>query len=236
MKKPDYKGNENNRMIISVHVPKAAGTTLLHYLKTHFKVFEDNEAWGYASILKAMFKKSDLVKTYNCIHGHFPAMKYRFYPNTKFITFVREPLERMVSHYYYWKKIYEIGNPGKDPYLDSLFKRNISLKDFVFEEKLKNQQWQYIRGIPLPRYRFIGIADEKYLAHDISYLFKEILKHPLENSVIERHNKTDYDTKSIPNIDLESFRKFHKKDYGIYEYALQKLRLRLAPASTYRTA
>jgi hypothetical protein len=220
-------------MIISVHVPKTAGTTLLHYLQTHFNVFEDNEAWGYASLLKAMLKKSDLVKTYDCIHGHFPAMKYRFYPNTIFITFVREPLERMVSHYYYWKKVYEIGNPGRDPYVDSLFKRDISLSDFVFEEKLKNQQWQYVRGIPLSRYSFIGITDEKYLANDMNHLFNEILRRPLRNSVIERHNKTDYNKKSISNIDMEAFRKFHKKDYEIYEYALQKRKVRLADPNTY---
>ena len=156
-------------------------------------------------------------------------MKYRFYPNAKFITFVRDPLQRMVSNYYFWKKVYEIGNPGKDLYLHSLFKRDISLNDFLFEENFKNYHWQYIKGIPLARYSFIGITDEQYFADDINYLFNGILEHPLENAVIEGLNKTDYNNNSLSSIDLEAFRKFHKHDYAIYEYALQKRKRRLAP-------
>lgn len=218
-------------MIISVHVPKTAGTTLVHYLKTYFSVFEDYGPWQPTNLLKARLERSALVKkvdTYDCIHGHFPVMKYRFYPNAQFITFVREPLERIISNYYFWKKVYEIGNAGKDLYLISLFKKNISLNDFLFEENLQNHHWQYMKGIPLSRYSFIGIADEKYFAADINYLFNEILQSPLEIAVVERLNKTDYNQESISKNDIEDFRKFHKHDYEIYAYALQKRTLRLA--------
>ena len=98
----------------------------------------------------------------------------------------------------------------------------------MFEENFKNYHWQYIKGIPLARYSFIGITDEQYFADDINYLFNKILKHPLENAVIERLNKTDYNNNPFSSSDLEAFRRFHKHDYEIYEYALHKRKLRLA--------
>ena len=231
-------------MLISVHVPKTAGTTLLHHLKTQFTVFLDLEFlttipelytrwphnpgrvagnWMHTSLLQAIGNRSNLIKKmegYDCIHGHFHVVKYRFLPNAKFITFVREPLERMVSHYYFWKQVYEMGNPTKDIYIDDLFKRNTSLNEFLFEENLKNYQCRFIKGMHLSRYSFIGVADEEYFADDIDYLFNKILKCPLEKVAVERLNKTAYN-KSVSNVDIGAFRNFHKNDYELYEYALQ---------------
>lgn len=237
-------------MIISVHTPKSAGTSLLHCLKKHFNVYVDYEhavplknfytrypnnlgvahkKWMKISPVKSILQTHNLVKKtkeYNCVHGHFSVMKYRFYPNAKFITFVRNPLERMISHYYFWKKVYEkYGNPEKDLYLDYIFKNNTSLDDFLFDNNLKNYQYNYLKGINLNKFDFIGIADEQYFLEDTKYLFNKILKCPIENSDIERLNKTDYN-RCIADIDINAFKRFHKKDYEIYEYALKQRNLK----------
>ena len=50
-------------------------------------------------------KIDDSVK---CIHGHFPAKKYLPFfvtRNIRFITWVRDPFDRMLSNYFYWKSL-----------------------------------------------------------------------------------------------------------------------------------
>lgn len=231
---------EKSNTIIAIHIPKTAGLTLLHYLRQHFNVYEDNKLveveiaklnkeWKRPSLIEAISERSRIIamtSDYNCIAGHFYAKKYKFYPNAKFITFVRDPLERMMSNYFFWKKVYEAGNPGKDPYLDSIFKRNISLSEFLLEKKFKNYQYTFVKEMNLEKFSFIGVADRQYFSHDVKYLFETVLKCSIQNSEIKQLNATNYDGK-IPDIDLNAFKKFHKKDYEIYNYALEKRRKRL---------
>jgi len=244
-------GNNKISTIISIHIPKTAGTTLSHYLRNHFNVFADNEfsaklaqlyqlyssypngsgvgiaarKWMHIGFIESILSMDSTIKKtkdYDCIHGHFNVMKYRFYPNAKFITFVREPLERAISHYYYWKKLYE--NGYEDLYLNYLFERNMGLNEFLFLKSFRNYQSLYLNGISLKKIDFLGISDNGF-SEDVKYLFGTVLNHPLKDVEILKINVTDY-TKNIENIDVDAFRKFHRKDYRIYEYALEKRKMR----------
>ena len=49
------------------------------------------------------------LKKIKCIHGHFLPSKYIDLKNNKnvvFVTWLRDPLERLGSHYNYWKRAY----------------------------------------------------------------------------------------------------------------------------------
>lgn len=76
-------------MIISVHVPKCGGMSFLSTLRQVFTVHVENfEAFG------------EIPDGTTCIHGHFQSNKYDSkYPEIQKITWIREPILRIISNY-----------------------------------------------------------------------------------------------------------------------------------------
>ena len=91
--------NKNNDKFIFVHVPKTAGTTFIKILNVIYagktcRDYKDNRG-----------NKSNYIGTMgidNCdiIYGHFTADKYK-HMNRPQIAFVRDPVERLISEYFY---------------------------------------------------------------------------------------------------------------------------------------
>lgn len=96
---------------VIVHVPRTAGTTLNRILKRQgFPGNADNkELPNVRQALKTRKFNQEWRKTKNTkrklIYGHFPLDKY--YPllkdTHKFVTFVRDPVDRVISHYQWLK-------------------------------------------------------------------------------------------------------------------------------------
>jgi hypothetical protein len=78
--------------IVSVHLPKTAGTTFRHMLQQAFPALTLD--YGEPHILAPHI---------GCIHGHFFVEKYTgILPRARFIAWLRDPIERLVSQYHYW--------------------------------------------------------------------------------------------------------------------------------------
>ena len=88
-----------------MHLPKTAGTSLTHFLKSQFS--EENICPVHTS--------GDLTKI-----SEFARRKYKFYAghfsfsdfdtdigSIDFITILRDPLQRVLSHYYFWQQTAE---------------------------------------------------------------------------------------------------------------------------------
>ncbi len=99
--------------VIIVHVPRTAGTTLNRILRAVGinGTADSKELPNVREALKTRkfsqpyrYSKDKLTKD-KLIYGHFPLNKY--YPllkdTHKFVTFVRDPVERVVSHYQWLK-------------------------------------------------------------------------------------------------------------------------------------
>ncbi len=92
---------KNTRVeIISVHVPKTAGTTfkkVLQQIYTDQEIFFDYPHRGPLHN-KMLAKDSANVRV---IHGHFPANKYELkFPKARKIIWLRNPIIRLISHYF----------------------------------------------------------------------------------------------------------------------------------------
>lgn len=101
-----------NRPIISVHTPKAAGSSFLQQLQRVFggenllldydddpadvrsRRNIDPDSYGLKPITS--------LRPYRAVHGHFHPAKYDFVGNAFRLTFLRHPVDNVVSIYRFW--------------------------------------------------------------------------------------------------------------------------------------
>jgi hypothetical protein len=91
--------------LISLHIPKCGGQSVRRVLKNRFG---DNFYLHYFQKRNAMPEKYELEPGI-CIHGHFNKTKGfgvdDYYPGVEqIITFLRDPLEIVISNYFFWKR------------------------------------------------------------------------------------------------------------------------------------
>ncbi len=144
--------------LISVHVLKAAGASFRRALAEHYgpeAVFGD-----YAEFMedprslchldpelaqrRAVGLVAGLPPRTTVIHGHFPADKYLLAcPEAKRVIWLRHPVARLVSHYYFWLTSDRHGNLIHDHMLEHeldlpRFARLPVMRDFVSNNILKS--------------------------------------------------------------------------------------------------
>jgi hypothetical protein len=87
--------------LVFLHVPRTGGTTLHHHLSAHFAPDE---------ICPERFSRlenysSEQLEKWRFFSGHFTADEIRRIPGPLFIvTILRNPIERLLSNYYFWKR------------------------------------------------------------------------------------------------------------------------------------
>jgi hypothetical protein len=158
-------------MIISLHLPKTAGTSFAKSLKAHFGsgLVKDYGDFPFntpvyersLNALRAAIENGERdFSKIQCIHGHFLPLKYLLLSVTQQITFVtwmRDPVERLASQYYYWLKTY---NPESARSVHrKMVEEEWSLERFCLGPELQNFYAQFLWGFPLEKFAFIGIVE-----------------------------------------------------------------------------
>lgn len=134
--------------MIFLHIPKAAGTTLHAVIKRQFPhdaIFTIDGANTQKSINEFKNLPEKQKQKIRCLKGHMPFGLHRYLSQPAvYITLLRHPVERMVSHYYY-----VLGKPRH--YLhNEVAARKMSLSDYVssgMSPELMNGQTRSISGI-----------------------------------------------------------------------------------------
>jgi hypothetical protein len=117
-------------MILSLHVPKAAGNSFRALLQTHFgeRLRLDYGDWaGFnvpaaierrdARTREARGRRDEFLEKYDAIHGHFIADKYLgLFPTADFVAFFRDPYQQALSHY-----CFLLRNPQRDHLEEKMF-------------------------------------------------------------------------------------------------------------------
>jgi hypothetical protein len=182
--------------LISIHVPKSAGSSFRFALKEAYgpeRVFED-----YADRLgdptSAMNLDPDgffaaqhtLPDTADVVHGHFHVDKYRHLPDSiPRIAFLRHPVERTVSHYHYWMQLPSVGHRLHDYVLE----RQLDLLAFARLPFIRRfYSGVMFRDTWMERFHFIGhfesIQDD---VADLGRLLGRDLKLGIENAGVPRN-------------------------------------------------
>jgi hypothetical protein len=225
-------------IIISLHLPKTAGSSFGLALKEHFgdnllrdyddfpmakPAFERNKQAILSGLNIAQFPPVDAM----CIHGHFLPIKYLLLGsrmNLKFITWMRNPVDRLISHFYFWQRTY---NPSEDPlpHHRKIIEEGWTLEQFCFSPEYRNFYTQYLWGFPIEAFDFIGLVD--FFSEDLDYFSKKYIGTILRQHKLRVSNVCHRIDKDL-RLEIE---KYHQKDMNLYRQALEIRALRLACGS-----
>jgi hypothetical protein len=157
-------------MIVSVHVPKTAGTSFRALLHAAYgpRLFLDYGDWAGYTTPQAIAHRAvrrremqgrceHLIAHHDVIHGHFVADKYaELFPTTDFVAFFRDPYQQAISSY-----AYLLNNPHIDhPAVKIFHAEKMSLHEYVRWEATSNPQTQVLGSVPLSGFTFVGLTEE----------------------------------------------------------------------------
>ncbi len=110
--------------LISVHTPKCGGISLLSALKGTYGrgLFQDYQDFPASPTARMHldpdgFLQDALASGYpwlagkQAVHGHFWLRKYDRLTNAARITFLRHPVDRIISLYFYWRSVQDPDHP-----------------------------------------------------------------------------------------------------------------------------
>ncbi|NBB78933.1 MAG: sulfotransferase family 2 domain-containing protein, partial [Verrucomicrobia bacterium] len=128
--------SSRSRRILFDHIPKCAGQSLNAYLRRHFpgrKIFHMPGSAPAASVAQFRQLPESQRHAFALISGHLAGYLFdEVHPDSCKITVLREPVDRIVSHYYFVKRT-------QSHYLhEKVLREGLSLRDYV-EQALSHE-------------------------------------------------------------------------------------------------
>jgi len=216
--------------IVSLHMPKTAGTSFKMSLEAHFgeRYRDDYGDLPISRPLQERLAQADSsgfaleqtgLGTVECVHGHFLPIKYRKLSEKQpltFVTWLRDPATRILSHYNYWRESYDPLNSA--PHHRRVIEEQWSVEKFCLSKEFRNIYSQYLWEFPLQNFAFVGISE--HYREDLHYFSKSYLGTMIE-PCCENVTPKGGSVSRVDKALLEKIRRFHAADCSLYEKALQ---------------
>ena len=217
-------------MLISVHLPKTAGSSFGASLEEVFgeRLLRD---YGDAPLhtsplirktraaLANLHALSRRLAVVDCIHGHFLPFKYQALRATRavcFITWMRDPVERLGSHYHFWQRSYD---PGTAPLLHRrVVEEQWSFERFARSPELRDTYAQFLWGFPLSRFAFIGITE--HYADDFAFFARAFLGVSLPPHRLLINDEREERVYVWDHALRAEIERIHHRDVSLYRRAL----------------
>jgi hypothetical protein len=171
----------DKQLLIHLHMPKTGGTTLKKIINKNYNTSKIHDIYLDRSQLPiTMGKLSN--QPVDCIQGHFPFGIHEYF-NRKatYITMLREPIDRVISEYYFirsipWHNLHKkVKEMSLEEYQNSPNKCNLQTHFILgdkFGKELSNKDLQRAKKILMEHFSLVGIT-EKF--DESIFLMKEIL-------------------------------------------------------------
>ncbi|MGH6794399.1 MAG: hypothetical protein ACREDD_00210 [Methylocella sp.] len=167
-----------NKAIISVHVPKTAGMSFAVWLESVFGTGQIARDYADrpidptsemnvdpAGFLSRHGAARELPEGNLVVHGHFWVKKYERIENAVRITFLRDPIERTISHYYFWLNSSPRGHSLHQRVLDE----TMGMLDFARLPQMRGFYRDYFfRDVNMAGFDFVG--DTSFFAEELGRL------------------------------------------------------------------
>ena len=221
-----------NHLLISLHLPKTGGNSFLQALQSAFgsslrQDYSDmSRIQGYLTgELTAQEIAEPQIEAIEhgtrCIHGHFLPAKYISIEDQfelQFVTWLRNPVDRLVSHYNFFRRSYEPATAG--PLFRRIIEEDWSLEKFCFSDEYRNVYSKYLWHFPYERFDFVGLIE--CYDEDLDFFSRRFLDTTVKASKLNCAVSGD---EAGTRIDI-GFRRevagFHADDVALYERALHE--------------
>jgi len=211
--------------LISLHIPKCGGQSLRRVLKTWFSEHLYFHYYKDYSVLPPKYE----LKPGMCIHGHFNHTRGfgvdDYYPKAdQFITFLRDPLEIVISNYFFWKK------KAREKQIRTGFLKEGDANDYrdiedFFAKRPESHIPNFLPGY-LTKQNYKDIFEEKFVyigvVEDMPTSLKKLgrkLGFKLTEAVWVNKSERDED---VSQATKERFISANAFAYDIYHYAKKK--------------
>lgn len=154
--------------LISVHIPKTAGTSFRLILEEEYgkdMVCRLDMPLGGSKIEvnRRIWKDAPTPPEYKVLHGHFsPKLlneRFDIDQDIPMITWLRDPVERVISNYYYLSQRLHEELDEKRKGLNILKKMEKSLLEYADNEISRNRMTKFLDGAKIEDFAFIGIVE-----------------------------------------------------------------------------
>ncbi|WP_264740339.1 sulfotransferase family protein [Cytobacillus firmus] len=215
------KSNETESLLIFLHIPKTGGTTLSTIISNQYK---ENEFKKTKLQELQKFTEEDLGRL-KCIagHGYFGVHEY-FNRSCSYFTMVRDPVDRVLSNYYFIKR--------RKDHRDHNKLGNVSLKEFVrdFQDRTFNHQTKRLSGPGVPsleaakenlerHFTIVGVTDE--FDESLFLMKKEFnwsdISYEIKNSTENRPSIAE-----VPKDIINYIKEMNQLDIALYQWVKKK--------------
>ena len=228
---------KNKIELVSIHIPKTAGTSFRNILKN---VYGEKEVIRFdisnrrgITIEEKVLKSKKLSKKIKVIHGHFTyrnlTKMVALSDNVPIITWLRDPIKRVISNYYYLEEKIIEGLEDVKNGLGILSKLQKTLIEYARVDDNCNRMSRFLKGIELEELAFVGI--QEYFDEDLLYLSQllgianiESLKQNVTNNPRRVFDEISKDT-------IEEIKELNLEDIELYEKGLSLRKKRLQSSS-----
>lgn len=225
-------------MILSIHVPKAAGNSFRQALADAFgeRFMKDYGDWAGFNEPQAnerrklreeamRARRDELAASYDIIHGHFIADKYKglFQPE-QYIAFFRDPYQQAQAHYYFLER-----NPQRDHPEEKIFHANkMSLEDYLAWDAFRDHQSQFLGSLSVDDLAFVGLSEEyeKSLR-----MFKDVFGVDLGKPMFLNVNESNKEGYPVTPEIRALVQKYRAADVELYEKAKERFRRQTTAAA-----
>ena len=216
---------KNNFKLVSIHIPKTAGTSLYKiicevYDKKSVARLDYKPALQKLFVNEKEFNSEVFPPNIEVVHGHInPNVLMDYFElgeDVKIITWLRDPVERIISDYYYLIQIIK-ENYNFDPYNPKILDRMTkSLIEFARMEMEKNRMTRFLGRMKPEDMFFVGTTEN--FDRDLKRL-AQLLNWGSYTSV--KVNKTKNKSTDISPEIIEEIRLLNKQDIDLYNKALE---------------
>ncbi len=220
---------DETQPLISIHIPKAGGTTFRKILR---EWFSQQVRFHYFDEENGEMPKKHPLAPGMCVHGHFN-MKRQFgvrdyYPEARqFIMFLRDPFEIVVSRFFFVKRKEKEGTSFRDGEVlalnddaDEYIKCEINRPDYhpnILDYMPSEFTIDNYKQIIDRNFIYIGIMED--FSSSIAKM-AAALNRPVPQTLIQHNSSPRY--QEIKKEYRRIFMDNHPLEYMVYNYALQK--------------
>jgi hypothetical protein len=154
--------------LISLHIPKCGGTSFRFMLK---EIYGDRKvarldimlSKNVTQLNEKPYHSAELPQDLRVIHGHFsPEVLRAHFPipdHIPYITWLRNPVDRVISNYYYLEHRLKDLLREEERGLNILSKMQRNLLEYAKSGKNRNRMSKFLQGLDLADFRFVGILE-----------------------------------------------------------------------------